>query len=76
MQRVWVPIRHTAAPGLLHGAGGFFLPSYTEHVAPKCVLAGAAVAVGLVAIYVWLGLWADDRNQRFYMANEPRNWVG
>ena len=25
---------------------------------------------------VWLGLWADERNQRFYQANEPRNWVG
>ena len=34
---------------------------------------GMLVGVGGM---VWLGLWADDRNQRFYQAHEPRNWVG
>lgn len=42
----------------------------------RCVVAGAAVAIGVLVVFVWLTLWADERNQRFYMVNEPRNWVG
>ena len=34
---------------------------------------GVAVGIGTM---IWLGLWADDRNQRFYQVNEPRNWAG
>ena len=41
----------------------------------KCVLVGA-VAAALVTVYVWLSLWADERNQRLYQSTEPRNWVG
>jgi len=40
----------------------------------------AAGVVLLVAGYIWLVLWADDRNQRFFMAKEAdraaRNWSG
>ena len=39
-------------------------------------LAGLGVALGLVAVYVMLALWADERNQRFYEKSEPRNWQG
>ena len=37
---------------------------------------GAALALLLVAGYVALALWADERDQRFFMASEPRNWLG
>jgi hypothetical protein len=39
-------------------------------------LAGAAFGLLLVLAYAALALWVDERNQRFYMANEPRNWAG
>ena len=42
----------------------------------RCLLAGAAFGLLLFAAYVLLALWADERNQRFYMQHEPRNWVG
>lgn len=36
---------------------------------------GLLIALGLA--YVWLALWVDERNQRFFEAwNEPRNWMG
>jgi hypothetical protein len=35
-----------------------------------------ALGVILLAGYVWLALWADERNQRFFMATESRNWQG
>jgi hypothetical protein len=42
----------------------------------RCALIGAGVGLLLVAGYVALALWADDRNTRFYQATEPRNWIG
>ena len=39
----------------------------------RCAVTGAVVAI---VVFVWLTLWADERNQRFYMTNEPRNWIG
>lgn len=41
----------------------------------RCALVGAVVAVGLVAVYVWLTLWADARNQRFYEVGESKSWT-
>ena len=35
--------------------------------------AGVAFGVGSM---IWLGLWADARNQRFYIATESRDWGG
>jgi hypothetical protein len=39
------------------------------------LLAAVALLCGCIA-YVALALWVDDRNQRFYVVNEPRNWAG
>lgn len=42
----------------------------------RCALVGALVGGLLIAGYVWLALWADNRNQQFYMRAETRNWQG
>lgn len=42
----------------------------------RCAFVGAGVGLLLIAGYVWLALWADNRNQQFYMREEPRNWQG
>lgn len=39
-------------------------------------MGGAAFGLLLFAAYVALALWVDERNQRFYQASEPRNWIG
>jgi hypothetical protein len=47
----------------------------TETVWRDAAIVGLVVT-GLACGFVWLVLWADARNQRFYQAHEPRNWVG
>lgn len=36
------------------------------------VCLGAAIGLGLFGAWVWLALWADARNQRFFQAEETR----
>lgn len=42
----------------------------------RCLAFTLGASLVLAAAYLWLVLWADERNQRFYQANEPRNWIG
>ena len=36
----------------------------------KWLLLAIALAFGAVGGYLWLALWADERNQRFYLERE------
>jgi hypothetical protein len=36
----------------------------------KALLGGVALGLLLVAGWVWLALWADERDQRFFIARE------
>lgn len=36
---------------------------------------GAALALLLIAGYVALALWADERDQRFFMDSESKSWA-
>jgi hypothetical protein len=38
----------------------------------RCAVTGAVVAI---AVFVWLTLWADARNQRFYEVGESKSWA-
>jgi cytochrome c-type biogenesis protein CcmE len=35
-----------------------------------------AFVLGFIGAYIWLAMWADERNQRFYEASEHRDWGG
>ena len=39
----------------------------------KWLLLGVG-ALALMAGWIWLALWADERNLRFYQATEPSRW--
>jgi hypothetical protein len=34
------------------------------------LLAAAAVGLGALAAYIWLAMWADERNQQLFIARE------
>jgi hypothetical protein len=45
-------------------------------ITTRRVAAIAVLALLLAAAYVWLAIWADERNQRFFLASEERpDWA-